>query len=292
MKKLSFYLVYPLAYLVGILPYRMQFVLADIIYIVLYKLVGYRVKTVRENLLIAFPEKSDAERKEIERKFYRHLSDVFIETLSMAAVGRGQIKRRLIYTNLDEVERWTVGRSWLSAMGHYGSWEYTINFRSVYPHVDEVLAVYRPLHNQGVDKYYHKVRSRFGVTPVPMKKVGREIVCYEREGKKVAVALIADQTPKRHEIQNWTLFFDRWTPFFLGMEKLAVKLHIPVLFLHMEKVGRGYYQGRFELIYDGREEVAEGEITRRYAERLEKMIRNQPQLWMWSHRRWKHKKDE
>ena len=102
------------------------------------------------------------------------------------------------------------------------------------------------------------------------------------------VTLIADQTPGWPEIQNWTLFLGQWTPFFMGMEKLALKFHMPVVFLDVHKVRRGYYEARFDLIYDGDEAVDEGEITRRYAERLEQMIRTRPELWMWSHRRWKH----
>lgn len=287
----SYYLIYPLAWALGRLPYKVQFLFSDLVRWVLYRVVRYRLGVVRQNLLASFPEKSEAERREIERAFYKHLADVFIETLSLASVSERQIRRRMRYLNPEELKGWTGGRSWISAMAHYGSWEYTTNFALHRTH-DETLAVYRPLSDRGADRFYRRIRSRFGVRPVPMHDAGREMVRCMREGKHATLALIADQTPPWPEIQNWTLFLGRWTPFFTGMEKLAMKFHLPVVFLDVRKVRRGYYEARFDLLYDGDEAVAEGEITRRYAERLERMIRPRPELWMWSHRRWKHDREE
>lgn len=287
----SYYLLYPVAWCIGRLPDPVQFLLSDLVRWVLYRVVRYRRGVVRDNLRASFPEKSDAERRRIERAFYEHLADVFVETLSLASLSERQIRRRMRYLNLDDVMRWTGGRSWISVMAHYGSWEYTTNFQLNGTH-DETLAVYRPLSDRGAERFYRRIRSRFGVRPVPMHDVGREMVRSAREGRHTALALIADQTPPWPEIQNWTLFLGRWTPFFLGMEKLAVKFHLPVLFLDVRKVRRGYYEARFDRLYDGTEAVPEGEITRRYAERLERMIRTRPELWMWSHRRWKHRRED
>ncbi len=285
---LSYYIVYPLAWLLGLLPYRVQFLFSDVLCLVLYRLIRYRLKTVRTNLAESFPEKSRKELRQIERRFYKHLADVFIETMSLASVRKRQIMRRMYYTNVDQMRPCTEGRSWVCAMAHYGSWEYTTNFAITGAAQDGVLAVYRPLHDRGFDRFFSHIRSRFGVKPVPMNDIGREVVRSRSTNRHVAVALIADQTPPGGAIQNWTMFLGRWTPFFMGMEKLALRLHLPVLFLDVKKVSRGYYEARFELIYDGTEAVPEGEITRRYAERLELMIRHTPELWMWSHRRWKH----
>lgn len=288
---LSYYLIYPVAWAIGKLPYKVQFLFSDLVRWVLYGVVRYRREVVRTNLRNSFPEKSDAELREIEQRFYKHLADVFIETLSLASVSERQIRKRMKYLNLDELMRWTGGRSWISAMAHYGSWEYTINFDLNKTH-DGTLAVYRPLSDKGADRFYRRIRSRFGVIPVPMHDVGREMVRRTKAGSHVTLALIADQTPGWPEIQNWTMFLGRWTPFFMGTEKMARKFHLPVAFLDVRKVRRGYYEARFDLLYDGNEAVPEGEITRRYAERLEQMIRTRPELWMWSHRRWKHKRED
>lgn len=269
----------------------MQFLLSDIMRWILHRVVRYRVDVVRANLRDSFPEKSEDELYEIENNFYKHLADVFLETVSMASVSHSEILRRMEFTNTDEIEAATEGRTWLSAMAHYGSWEYTINYALQTRH-DAVLAVYHPLASKGFDRYYYKTRSRFGAIPVPMKDIPREIIRRQERSSPVAVALIADQTPPRPLIQNWTMFLGRETPFFTGTEKLALKFGLPVAFLHVDKVKRGYYKARFELIYDGSEQVPEHEITRRYAAKLEEMIRRRPELWMWSHRRWKHKKED
>lgn len=287
----SYYLIYPAAWCIGRLPYKIQLLVADFVRWVLYRVVRYRRTVVRENLRASFPEMDEAERKRIEREFYKHLADVVVETLSLASVSEREILRRMRYLNMEDLKRWTEGRSWISAMAHYGSWEYTTNFDLYHTH-DETLAVYRPLSDRGAERFYRRIRSRFGVRPVPMHDVGREMVRCVREGRSATLALIADQTPPWPEIQNWTLFLERWTPFFMGMEKIAVKFRLPVVFLDVRKVRRGYYEAAFELLYDGREAVAEGEITRRYAERLERMIRQRPEWWMWSHRRWKHDREK
>lgn len=287
----SYYLIYPAAWCIGRLPYKIQLLVADFVRWVLYRVVRYRRTVVRENLRASFPEMDEAERKRIEREFYKHLADVVVETLSLASVSEREILRRMRYLNMEDLKRWTEGRSWISAMAHYGSWEYTTNFDLYHTH-DETLAVYRPLSDRGAERFYRRIRSRFGVRPVPMHDVGREMVRCVREGRSATLALIADQTPPWPEIQNWTPFLERWTPFFMGMEKIAVKFRLPVVFLDVRKVRRGYYEAAFELLYDGREAVAEGEITRRYAERLERMIRQRPEWWMWSHRRWKHDREK
>lgn len=284
---MEYYIIYPLAYLIGLLPYKIQFLVADIIRFLLHRVFRYRLSVVRTNLKNSFPEKSDKELREIEKRFYNHLSDVFLETISMASVSKKKIAERMKYINLEEVEEQTKGQNWICAMAHYGSWEYTINFAIQTKH-DEVLAVYRPLANKGFDKYFNKTRSRFGTRPVPMNNIVREILECKKNNKAVAVALIADQTPPKNDSHEWFKFMNQDTQFFMGMEKMALKLKMPIYFLDINKLKRGYYQAKFELIYDGQQDVKPYEITKRYAHRLETMIRRRPELWMWSHRRWKH----
>lgn len=283
--------MYTFCRIVGLLPYRVLFVLSDLVYVILYYVVRYRRAVVALNLRNSFPTKTDGELKVIERKFYHQLADVMVETISMARASERQIRRRMVFTNAGEVERETEGRSWISMMGHYGSWEFTTSY-SLYASGHGVLAVYRPLYDKNFDNMYRRLRSRWGVEPVPMKDIVREVLLRNREKRYVAIAMIADQTPPRSEIQNWTYFLNRDTPFFMGSEKLALKLHLPVYFLRMKKVKRGHYEGTFVQIYDGREAVAEHEITRRYAAELEAMICEAPELWMWSHKRWKHHKED
>ncbi len=256
---------------------------------VLHRVVRYRVSVVRTNLANAFPEKSREELRDIERRFYRHLSEVFIDTILLGSISRREILERMVYRDVEKQEELMRGRSWISAMSHFGSWELTINYVC---HTDHrVFAVYRPLHNAVVDRFYHSARSRFGTQPVPMNDIFKETIAARLSGgKPVIVALIADQTPPWHEIKHWYRFLEQDTPFFSGIEKMALKLKMPVYFMHVRKVAPRHYEAEFKLVYDGVEPVAEHQITERYIALLEAMIRESPELWMWSHRRWKHKK--
>ena len=272
----------------GWLPYWFLYgCLVPVIYFLVYKVAGYRTKVVRENLRNAFPEKSEAELRETERKFYKHLSELFVDTIDMTSISTKQIAKRFRFRDTARQDARTAGQSWICAMAHYGSWEYTINYPLFTDH--RVGAVYHHLHSPVFDRFYHHLRSRFGAIPLERDDVAREMVNTRRENRPpIALALIADQSPAVYAIHHWFDFLNQPTAFFMGMEKIALKYGMPVYFLHVDKVKKGYYTASFEEIYDGKEPVEELEITRRYIHKLEEAIRRRPELWLWSHRRWKH----
>lgn len=274
--------------LLGLLPDALLYgVVGSFIYLVLYRVAGYRVGVVRQNLAKSFPQKDARERRDIERKFYRHLSDVFVDTIRLATIRRSKLLRRMAYTDSAEVECVTAGRNWLSAMSHFGSWELTVGYSLLTDH--RVFAVYRPLHNATVDRYYRWARGRFGTEPVAMNDVFRKVLDASRPGQgNFTVAMIADQTPPKHEIKHWYRFLGQDTAFFSGTEKVALKLKMPVYFTYIRQPRRRYYEAEFRMIYDGVEELSDFELTERYVRWLEEMIEETPHLWMWSHRRWKH----
>ncbi len=287
---MNFYVIYPLCWLVGRLPRFMKRWLRSFVYVLLYRWVKYRVEVVRDNLNHSFAELSEEQRLDIERKFYRHLADIFMETISMASISTKKIYNAIEYVNADQIEDMTEGRSWIAAMAHYGSWEYTVNW-GLHSRHNKVYAVYHPLKSRAMNRYFLKVRSRFGVTPIAMKDITR--LLYNTKDDKehnVTIAMIADQTAPGRANQHWEMFLGRMAPFFNGIEKFALKFEMPVAFMHIDKFeNEGKYRAWLEVIYDGKEEVEEGEITSRYVAKLEAMIRKRPELWMWSHRRWKHK---
>lgn len=274
--------------ILGILPDPLLYgIFGWLIYFILYKMVGYRVSVVRTNLANSFPGKSLGELKSIEKKFYRHLSEVFIDTIRLASIRESKIRKRMSYVNNAEIENGTEGRDWLSAMSHFGSWELTVGYSTFTSH--SVFAVYRPLHSAVVDRYYRWARGRFGTEPVAMNDIFRRMVDARRPGHgNFTVAMIADQTPPKHEIKHWYRFLNQDTAFFSGTEKVAVKLKMPVYFLYIRQKRRRYYEAEFQMIYDGQEVLSDFELTERYVRKLEDMIKETPHLWMWSHRRWKH----
>lgn len=285
---LSYYIIYPLSCVVGWLPYGIQRALADVVHFVLRQIVHYRRSVIRENLINSFPEMTPQQRLDIEKRFYYHLADIFIDTVIIASISIERITKRLVYLNLEEIESSLGERSYILAMAHYGPWELFVNY-PLYSSRDMVMAAYRPLANAGFEKYYYRVRRRFGLHPIPMNNVMRETIVRSKGPQRIVMALIADQSPPRSESHTWINFLNQPTQFFMGIEKMASKLSLPVLFMDVERIRRGHYTCRLEMIYDGREQLPVGEITNRYAQRLEQLIRKCPEMWLWSHRRWKHK---
>ncbi len=275
--------------LVGLLPtWFLYHGLLDFLYFILYRVARYRLETVRSNLARSFPEKSAEERLNIERAFYRHLAEVFVDTIDIVSIGRREAAKRIVFEGVEEQEKALAGQDWIAALAHYGSWEYFSIYQYYTDH--QVVGVYHPLHDPAFDRFYRTTRSRFGIVPVAMHSVLRYVINKRRnEQQNMILGLIADQTPPRSEASHWYMFLGQRTSFFRGIEKFALKFAMPVYFMHIEKRSRARYRARFICIYDGQEQVEEGVITERYVHELEKMIREAPELWMWSHRRWKHK---
>jgi len=264
---------------------------SPLFYFTLYHLVGYRKKIVMENLRNAFPEKSGKELRITAKKFYRHLSDLFIEVLKLRHMKASEIMERYKVVDPGLLDKLLEeGRSTIAVFGHYGNWEWTCGLPLFVKY--RTIMVYKPLSNKFFDAYFQRFRSQFGIELLAMAKTGRALYRYEEEGINTLLGLIADQTPPRKEIQYWTRFLNQDTPVYMGIEKLANKFNMAVVFLHIEKVRRGYYEMRPELITSQAAELEPFELTEKHVALLEEQIKKRPELWMWSHRRWKHKKPE
>ena len=271
---------------VAFLPIFIHRFIEHIIYFVLYKVVGYRLSVVRANLKRSFSTYSDAKLKEIEVNFYKHLADLILETICLSSYSKKEITDRMKYRNLDEVERVVKGKVGIVVSAHYASWEHSIALPLTYS--GRFYGVYHPLSSSSVNKFFLRFRSTFGLVPLAMADVAKSIVTDVRNETSALYGLIADQTPPRPNIKKWIMFLDQPTPFIMGPEKLAVKYNLPIFFLDLKKSKRGFYEGVFIPIFDGLEKLPEYEITKRYARALEKVITEEPHLWMWSHKRWKH----
>ena len=280
------------AKLIGLLPYCVLYrVLSPLIYFIFYHLVGYRKKVVRRNLAGAFPEKSEAERREIERKFYHHLADVFVDVLDLTSMSAKELRSRMEITNLEEFDSEVGNKSWIGALGHYGDWEYFCSF--AIDHHYPNLGVYHPLSSKVMDKFMIHMRTRFGMEVIPMFNLGRRVLQCVKEQKQMAIGLIADQRAQiKFTDKRWRMFLNHPTLFIAGMGHYAKRFGMPVYVLETDQVKPSYYKCKFVRIYDGVEDISDVEIADRYVAALEDMIRRKPELWLWSHKRWKHVPEE
>lgn len=270
------------------LPMRIQYSIASIVYYIVYYVLRYRHRIVVENLKNSFPEKSETEIKRITKDFYRHFSDLFIESNALRGFSETELLKRCKFINpgvMDEL--YEQGKSVSVVLGHYGNWEYFASFQLAVKH--KALAIYKPLKNKFFDEYMIRIRSKFGVQPVAMANIFRELVTYKNKGIPTATLFIADQSPHKQQIRFWADFLNQPTPVLLGTEKVAGKLNQAVVFFKMRKVKRGFYEVEVEKLFDDLSMVNERDITLRHMKVLEDLIKEQPEYWLWSHRRWKHK---
>lgn len=283
-----------LARLFAILPYWFKYyVVESVLFVLLCYCLRYRMKVVKRNLRHSFPEKSERELAVLRRKFYWTLSELFVDTIDLAHMTPAKGRRILKVKGLDEHLKQVEGRDWIALTAHFGCWEYC-SFWGLYAPSQIVVAVYHPLENRLADLFYQRLRSGDYAVPVPMRESLR-FYLRNREtgvrGRNLVMGLIADQNPPRRPDSHWFRFLNQDTIFFDGGEKLALRCHLPVYFVKMDRLRRGRYEMSFEKIYDGEEPVADNVITERYVRILESEILRRPELWMWSHKRWKYKRN-
>jgi KDO2-lipid IV(A) lauroyltransferase len=287
---LLYYLVLPVIYLISILPFRVLYLLSDGVYLVLYYVLGYRKKVVLENLRLSFPEKSEAEIQQVCKEFYHYFCDLFLETFKTLTISKEKMLRHCsfhpdtiaLFRKL-EAEKQSV----VLVMGHKGNWEWAGNtFSLVCP--QQLYVIYHPLANKHFNDLMFKMRSRFGTKLIAMQDTFRDMVANRHEIN--ATAFIADQAPNPKNAQ-WLTFLHQDTPVFTGTERIAQKLNYPVVYVSVVRRKRGYYTVYAEILIDQPALTAAGEITISHTRKLEKDIVAQPATWLWTHRRWKHKRE-
>jgi KDO2-lipid IV(A) lauroyltransferase len=289
MGAIGFYLFYGINWVITLLPMRILYVLSDFLCLVLYYIIGYRRKVVAQNLRNSFPEKSAAELKTIEKKFYRHLADIMIETLKLTHMSREQSLQHMTITNPELLDRlYAEGRDVIAVIGHYNNWEW---LKSLIFHTRlQTVSIYKPLANKRFDKFLLDLRKREGMILTPMSLIVREILEARKNNRRSIYSFITDQTPPKYDIKYWTTFLNQDTPVYLGVEKIASKYDMAVVFFNVTKIKRGYYSYCPELLFEHTAGLPEYEITEKHVRRLEEIIQAHPEYWIWSHRRWKHKK--
>ena len=283
-----YYLLYALLYLVSLLPMRLLYVLSDAIYLLVYHVFGYRKDLVRSNLELAFPEKTEAERIRIAKKFYHNFIDSFIEVIKLMSAGDAFLKKRFTADTGELNEIYKTGKSCHLHLGHTFNWEWghlVLTPMTKY----QIIVVYMPISNAVFEKLFYKLRVRSGNVFIPATDIRSALAPYLPT--QYLLGLVADQNPSNPGNPGssyWLNFFGRPAPFSTGPEKGARAGSLPVMFASIEKPRRGYYHARIQLGSADASLLPEGELTRQYVRYLEDVIRRNPDMWLWSHRRWKH----
>jgi KDO2-lipid IV(A) lauroyltransferase len=273
------------------LPFWVLYRLSDVLFVILRYIIKYRFKVITENLNNAFPEKTEKEIGKIRNKFYHHLCDVFFESIKLYSVSDKEMNKRVIVKgNYVLNDYYDKGISVIALAMHHNNWEWSCFAPSKLKHL--ILNIYNPVRgNNAMEKFLLHNRQKWGSKSIPVHKTARAAIEYNLKGILTGLWLAADQTPPATS-KFWTIFLNQETPFFQGPEKIAANTNHPVIFQHTKKIGRGKYCIEFSLLFEKPKEVEQKEILLAYVRKAEEIIRNEPEYYLWSHRRWKHKRPE
>jgi KDO2-lipid IV(A) lauroyltransferase len=280
-----YYVVYGLLYLVSLLPMRVLYFISDGFYLLLYHVFGYRRKVVMANLERVFPEKTKADRIRIAKKFYHNFIDSFMEVVKLVSASEAYLQRRFTADAAVLDELYKTGKSCQIHLGHTFNWEWgqlVLTRLTKY----QIMVVYMPITNAVFERLFYKLRTGTGNAFLPASKMREAMAPYL--DKQYLLGLVADQNPSNPRTAWWVDFFGHPTPFVNGPEKGARAGQLPVVFACIEKPKRGYYHATLQLGCKDASALPEGELTHQYVRYLESVIRRNPDMWLWSHRRWKH----
>jgi KDO2-lipid IV(A) lauroyltransferase len=286
MQLLLYILFYPIIWLISILPFPVFYLFSDVVCFLTYRVIGYRKKTVRENLALALPHLSDTERRTIEKKFYSHMCDLFLEMIKTLSISQQEIEKRFTFSNLDvylELEKKNKSIAVLCA--HYASYEWVVSMNYHINH--KGFGIYKKIANPYFDKLVKKIRSKFKAELITTKEAIPTIADNYNKGILSLYGFASDQSPKKNAAYHWAPFMGHEVPVHTGAEMLAKRFDMNVIFLRTKKIKRGYYEASFEVLSDDVKAVPNYEITDRFLQLVEQQILEAPEYYLWTHKRWK-----
>lgn len=296
LNKIMYGLLWSVWYTLSLLPLRVHYLFADLLYFLVAHVVKYRRKVIMKNLANSFPEKSEQERERIARDYYHFFCDYIAETLKFGTMSHESIKRHMVFKGADEISRIVnEGQSVALFLGHYGNWEWVTSIKLWLDKINRPAGyghIYHPLENEAMDKLFLSFRNRMGSTSVPMRETLRWILNHKREDRPTVLGYIADQVPVWENIHHWLTFFNQETPVFTGVERIARSQNQAVIYIDIKRVKRGYYECEIQVVTRDPASWEDNEITNECFRRLEQTIRRAPQYWLWSHNRWKRTREE
>ena len=299
MKEIGYYLLRAAAYLLSLLPLRLLYLLSDGLYLLVYRVAGYRRSVVRRNLSSSFPEKDQHELREIERRFYHWFCDYIFETVKLLSISNEHLLRHIEFRGVDQLETcFAKGQNCAAILGHYCNWEWlsatglAFTSRSDAEQSPVMGLIYHPLYNHAFNRLFIDIRSAHGGVCVPKKDILRFLVAYRRENRRSLFGYISDQAPKWENIHLWLPFLNHDTPVFTGGERIMRKMNDAVFYVEMQRPCRGKYVCTFRLLSAEAAKEENFAITRRFFQLLEETIRREPAYYLWTHNRWKRTHEE
>ena len=274
------------------LPMPVLYVLSDILYIIIYYIARYRRKVVIRNMKNSFPDKSNKEIIKLERRYYHYLSDYIVEVIKLASISQEELLRRADIRNPEVIfDLLEKGHTcFIFSMGHYGNLDFFTGVSAGFKGRAMIHSLYRPFKNEAFERLFLYLRTRFSPFCIKKNDALREMINLKRNKTPSLIPFAADQTPSKANLHYWTTFLNQETAVLTGPERISKKLDIPIVYADMTIQKRGYYTVDIILITDKPRETPELYITDKYTELMEKSIMRDPAYWLWSHKRWKHKK--
>ena len=275
--------------LVSYIPFRVLYVISDLLFYPLYFVVRYRRKIVRKNLTEPFPDKSLAEIKRIEKRFYHFFIDTSLESCKLLSISPEEIRRRVKFANVDKVNALLhEGRSISVFLGHYGNWEWISSTGLWLTKEALIVQIYHKLSNKTMGRLILRLRERFGNKCIDMKHTARFIASESKGDRPLIIGFIADQSPKKREAKHFLDFLNHHVPVLTGTEKITKHYGYEAMFIGVKRIKRGYYECEFSFLHDDPKTLPDFELTALYYRRLEQEILQQPELYLWSHNRFRH----
>ncbi|WP_067149058.1 lysophospholipid acyltransferase family protein [Pseudotamlana agarivorans] len=288
MHLLAYIIVYPLLWIISIQPFRILYFISDMVFVLVYHIIGYRKKVVTENLKLVFPEKSEKDILAIRKKFYKHMCDMFLEMAKTMTISRKALQKRFILKNPEAFKEIENGdKSILLMFGHYASWEWVLELQNQTSLPG--FGVYKKLNNKYFDRLVRNIRAKYNTTLITTKETISTITHNEAKGLKSVIAFLSDQSPRLSKDVYWAEFMGIEVPCFTGAERIAKKLDLTIAFLKVNKVKRGYYESEFILLSENPKEFPNYELTDMFLREVEKQIYQAPEYYFWTHKRFKHR---
>ncbi len=288
MNLVVYILAYPFIWFISRLNFTLIYLISDFLYYVLYYIFSYRKKVVRKNLKLAFPNMSDKQRLVIEKKNFRNLTDIFLETFKSINIKEDELKKRFTFKNPEVLEKiYDSNQDVIVMCSHYCSWEWVFGIRNITNF--KINAIYKELSNEYFDQWTKKRRSQYGANMIKTKDTFREISRISKLNELNFYGFASDQSPKKSKALYWGSFLNNYVPIHTGAEFIAKKYNMAIVFMDVQKIKRGYYDASFKLITENPTEFKDFELTNRYIKLVEKQVISKPEYYTWTHKRFKHR---